>query len=59
MTTTEEKIPLLCAHGADRIHVLQFDTVLAQVSAEDFVRRILVEELHATQPALALQGARA
>lgn len=38
-----DKLPLLQALEVDQVHVLAFDRRLAELSAADFVRRILVE----------------
>lgn len=45
LTTLDERVELLTAAGADRILVLPFSRDLAQLNAEEFVRRILVETL--------------
>jgi riboflavin kinase/FMN adenylyltransferase len=45
LTTLREKLELLEAQGLDCAHVLRFDYRLAQVSADDFVDRVLVQGL--------------
>lgn len=44
LTLPEQKHNYLCAVGCDDVRVLIFDAHLAAVSAEDFVRRMLVTE---------------
>lgn len=41
LTTVDEKLPLLAASGVDLAMVIQFDHVLSQMSAADFVQIIL------------------
>ena len=45
LTTLREKLELLAAQGLETAHVLRFDYKLAQVSAEDFIERVLVKGL--------------
>ena len=47
LTSLREKIELLAAHGVDRVHVCRFNYHLAQVSADDFIQRVLVQGLGA------------
>ncbi|QVQ53657.1 bifunctional riboflavin kinase/FAD synthetase [Spiractinospora alimapuensis] len=48
LTPSERKAQLLTECGADAVCVLAFTRELSQLTAEDFVRQVLVEELHAT-----------
>jgi riboflavin kinase/FMN adenylyltransferase len=45
LTTLEERIPLLAAHGLDRLFILHFEPGLQEMEYDDFVRRILRERL--------------
>jgi len=45
LTSLREKIELLAARGIDRLHVCRFNYELAQVSAPQFIERVLVEGL--------------
>jgi riboflavin kinase/FMN adenylyltransferase len=47
LTTIEEKMRLLCRNGVDRIYIMQFDQALAQLTAEEFVKDILLDRLQA------------
>lgn len=47
LVSNRQKIDLLADAGIDATLMLTFDRELAAVSAEDFVRRILVDTLHA------------
>jgi riboflavin kinase/FMN adenylyltransferase len=47
LTTLERKISLIEALGVDTLLVLQFTLEFSKTSAEDFVRRFLVESVHA------------
>jgi riboflavin kinase / FMN adenylyltransferase len=47
LTSLREKLQLLAEHGIERTQVLRFDYRLAQVTAEDFIERILVRGLGA------------
>lgn len=45
LTSMREKLELLRGHGVARTHVLRFNFALAQVTAADFIGRILVRGL--------------
>ncbi len=47
LTTVERKASLIAACGVDVLVVLEFTEEFSQISAEDFVRDVLVGELHA------------
>ncbi|HTW24921.1 MAG TPA: bifunctional riboflavin kinase/FAD synthetase [Candidatus Baltobacteraceae bacterium] len=47
LMTLEQRLAAIQALGIDAAFVLPFDLQLAAVSAEDFVRRFLVERMHA------------
>lgn len=47
LLSIEQKIDLLASTGADAALVLHFDRALADLSPEHFVRRFLIEALHA------------
>lgn len=47
LTPTERRDELLADHGADAVCVLPFTSELSRLEAEEFVRHILVERLHA------------
>lgn len=47
LTSLREKLELLAAQGIARAHVLRFDYRLAQITAEDFIERILVRGIGA------------
>ena len=47
LTTLERKISLIEALGVDTLLVLQFTLEFSKTSPEDFVRRFLVESVHA------------
>ncbi|MBM4182059.1 MAG: bifunctional riboflavin kinase/FAD synthetase [Betaproteobacteria bacterium] len=47
LTSLREKLEILRGLGVARVHVCRFSKPFAALSAEDFVRRILVEGLHA------------
>lgn len=49
LTTTEEKMRLLCGHGVDRVYIMQFDPELAKLTAEEFVQAILLDRLKASR----------
>lgn len=49
LTNTPEKVRLLRIHGVDRVFILKFDSVLANLSAEEFLTQILLKKLHATK----------
>jgi riboflavin kinase / FMN adenylyltransferase len=45
LTTMREKLELLAIHGVERVVVCRFNFALAQITAEDFIERILVRGL--------------
>ncbi|MBX9716606.1 MAG: bifunctional riboflavin kinase/FAD synthetase, partial [Burkholderiaceae bacterium] len=45
LTSLREKLELLARHGVERTHVCRFNFALAQVTAQDFIERILVRGL--------------
>jgi riboflavin kinase/FMN adenylyltransferase len=45
LTTLREKLERLAAQGLERAHVLRFDYRLAQITAGDFIERVLVQGL--------------
>lgn len=45
LTTLREKLELLAGHGVDRVQVCRFNFALAQVTAQEFIERILVRGL--------------
>jgi riboflavin kinase/FMN adenylyltransferase len=45
LTSLREKLELLAGEGVERAHLLRFDYRLAQITAEDFIERILVQGL--------------
>jgi riboflavin kinase/FMN adenylyltransferase len=45
LTTLREKLELLAAQGLELAHVLRFDYKLAQVPADEFIERVLVQGL--------------
>lgn len=47
LTSLREKLEILRGLGVARVHVCRFSKPFAALSAEDFVRRILVDGLHA------------
>lgn len=47
LTTIERRIELLAEHGADEVRVLAFDADMAAWSPEEFIDRVLVEQLRA------------
>jgi riboflavin kinase/FMN adenylyltransferase len=47
LTSLREKVELLAAHRIDRMHVCRFNYELAQVSAREFIERVLVHGLGA------------
>ena len=48
LTTIERRIELLAAHGADDVRVLAFDREMSTWTPEDFIQRVLVDELRAS-----------
>ena len=49
LTLPRAKFEGLCELGVDRVGLLRFDAALAAMSAEDFVRNVLVARLHARE----------
>jgi riboflavin kinase/FMN adenylyltransferase len=47
LTTIERRVELLRIHGADEVRVLAFSREMAGWSPEDFIQRVLVDELKA------------
>src|SRR5258706_5350253 len=47
LTSLREKLELLAGCGVDRVHLCHFNYALAQITAEDFIERILVRGLAA------------
>ena len=47
LTSLREKLERLAACGVDRVHLCRFNYAFAQISAEDFIERILVQGLGA------------
>lgn len=45
LTSLREKLELFAAHGVERVQVCRFNYAFAQITAEDFIRRILVRGL--------------
>src|SRR5215212_4219439 len=45
LTTLREKLGLLAAQGLEVAHVLRFDYKLAQITADDFIERVLAKGL--------------
>ena len=45
MTSPEERASLMAADGIEQVLILPFDRAIAQLSPEEFVRRILVDKL--------------
>jgi riboflavin kinase/FMN adenylyltransferase len=48
LTTTERRVELLRFHGADEVRVLAFSREMADWSPEEFIQRVLVDELKAS-----------
>jgi len=48
LTTIERRIELLSAHGADDVRVLAFDREMSTWTPEEFIQRVLVEQLRAS-----------
>ena len=48
LTTIERRIELLREHGADEVRVLAFSREMADWSPEEFIQRVLVDELKAS-----------
>lgn len=49
LLTHKDKMQLLQSFGVDAVIVQHFDLAFAKIAAEDFVRNILVDRLHATK----------
>ncbi len=47
LTSLREKLELLSATGVERVYVRRFDDAFARVEADEFIRRVLVDGLHA------------
>ncbi len=47
LTLAQQKEKLLLAYGADRVVALGFDAALSQLSAQDFIRQVIVDGLGA------------
>jgi riboflavin kinase / FMN adenylyltransferase len=47
LTSLREKLELLAACGVDRVHICRFNYAFAQITAEEFIERILVRGLGA------------
>ena len=47
LTSLREKLELLAGFGVDRVHICRFNYAFAQITAEDFIERILVRGLGA------------
>ena len=47
LTSLREKCELLFAHGVDRVQVLRFNRAFANLSADEFIERVLVQGLNA------------
>ena len=45
LTTLREKCELLAQHGVDRVQVCRFNFALAQVTAQEFIERLLVRSM--------------
>jgi riboflavin kinase/FMN adenylyltransferase len=45
LTSLREKLELLAQHGVERVHLCRFNFALAQVTAQEFIERILVRGL--------------
>ena len=48
LTTLSDRVELLKIHGADQVAVMKFNEKFAAMSPEDFVKGVLVEQLHAS-----------
>ncbi len=45
LTTIERRVELLAAHGADEVRVLAFDREMSTWAPEEFIQRVLVDDL--------------
>lgn len=48
LTTLADRVELLKIHGADQVAVMKFNEKFAAMSPEDFVKGVLVDQLHAS-----------
>jgi riboflavin kinase/FMN adenylyltransferase len=48
LTTLADRVELLKIHGADQVAVMKFNEKFASMSPEDFVKGVLVDQLHAS-----------
>jgi riboflavin kinase/FMN adenylyltransferase len=48
LTTLADRVELLKIHGADQVAVIKFNEKFAMMSPEDFVKTVLVDQLHAS-----------
>ena len=48
LTTLADRVELLKIHGADQVAVMKFNEKFAAMSPEDFVKEVLVDQLHAS-----------
>ena len=48
LTTLSDRVELLKIHGADQVAVMRFNEKFASMSPEDFVKTVLVDQLHAS-----------
>jgi riboflavin kinase/FMN adenylyltransferase len=48
LTTLSDRVELLKIHGADQVAVMKFNEKFAAMSPEDFVKDVLVDQLHAS-----------
>jgi riboflavin kinase/FMN adenylyltransferase len=48
LTTLSDRVELLKIHGADQVAVMKFNEKFAGMSPEDFVKGVLVDQLHAS-----------
>lgn len=46
LTTLPDRVELLKIHGADQVAVMRFNEKFASMSPEDFVKSVLVDQLH-------------
>lgn len=52
LTTTQRRVELLLAAGADEVRILDFSREMAAWSPQEFVDRVMVAELHAARVAV-------
>ncbi len=48
LTTLPDRVELLKIHGADQVAVMKFNEKFAAMSPDDFVKTVLVDQLHAS-----------